>query len=399
MVFLRAVLDQSTRLIEKERMLPPPPSVYDNLTLADRVVSIIRRYSQLMRDLDKCPCLDSVKFHYNLAIAEIMRRITSQPLDQKTTDGIVEDLAAIGSRLSEPDAWYWATLKAKATLLAKQADEVRGELGAPTLVADWLAKLQNFPATEDRSVDHAFWLVSLLYLRREFKDDISLLIDRYTSTQSLTETFKLADDLAWKRLKLAADNKELRIVCLDDSDSPETLSPTKFLLHFDDPFIGESYLVTNILKYQWDLDLVPIHETGKLRRAEPHARHWTVATNGPRVTQYAPFPGQLKVSLTIRRVGSSGVEQIDIPHLTLRVVENTELSLIKVLDGSEVFLMSIIAVVALVTSIPALYLAKPTFGSFADYVAILAWAIGIDQGKNLVQLMKAFPADAPADGK
>ncbi len=398
-VFLRAVLDQSTRLVEKERMLPPPPSVYDYLTRADRVVTIIRRYSLLKRDLDACPCLDSVKFHYDQAIADIMRRIGPQPLDQKTTDGIVEDLAALNSRLADPDAWYWTTLKTKAMLLAKRTEEVRSEFGTQTVVDDWLGKLENFPATQDRSVDQAFWMVNLLYSRREFGDDISALIQRYTDTKSLAETFKLADDLAWKRLTQAAANKAVRIVRMDDSDSPETLSPTKFLLHFDDPVIGESYLVTNILKYQWHFDLAQVHKPGRSRHKEPQTRHWTVTTTGTRVTQYAPFAGQLKVSITIRRITSAGVEQIELPALSMPVVENTELSLVKALDSSELFLMGIIAAVALVTSIPALYLAKPTFGSFADYIAILAWAIGIDQGKNLVQLMKTFPADAPAESK
>jgi hypothetical protein len=398
-VFLRAVLDQSTRLVEKERMLPPPSSVYDYLTRADRVVTIIRRYSLLKRDLDGCPCLDSVKFHYNRAIAEIMRRIGPQPLDQKTTDGIVEDLAAINSRLTDPEAWYWATLKTKATLLAKQAEEVRSEFGTQTVVDDWLGKLENFPAMQDRSVDQAFWMVNLLYSRREFSDDTFALIQRYTATKSLTETFKLADDLAWKRLTQAADNKAVHIVRMDDSDSQESLSPTKFLLHFDDPVIGESYLVTNVLKYQWHIHLAQVHKPGRSHRKEPQTRHWTVTTNGPRVTQYAPFAGQLKVGVTIRRITAAGLEQLELPALTVPVVENTELSLSKTLAGSELFLMGIIAAIALVTSIPALYIAKPTFGSFADYVAILAWAIGIDQGKNLVQLMKTFPPDSPADSK
>jgi hypothetical protein len=58
--------------------------------------------------------------------------------------------------------------------------------------------------------------------------------------------------------------------------------------------------------------------------------------------------------------------------------------------------MTIVAGVAVATSLPALYFAKPAFGSFGDYTAILAWAIGIDQGKNLIQLLKTFPADGGA---
>jgi hypothetical protein len=79
--------------------------------------------------------------------------------------------------------------------------------------------------------------------------------------------------------------------------------------------------------------------------------------------------------------------------LHVKVVENSEIKLSKNLDSTEVLLFLVIMVIALVTSLSSLYLSKPTFGSFADYIAILAWAIGIDQGKNLIQLLKAYPAD------
>jgi len=56
--------------------------------------------------------------------------------------------------------------------------------------------------------------------------------------------------------------------------------------------------------------------------------------------------------------------------------------------------ISFLSVVALATSLPTLYFAKPTFGSFADYAAILTWAISTDQGKNLVQALRAAPPGA-----
>lgn len=59
-------------------------------------------------------------------------------------------------------------------------------------------------------------------------------------------------------------------------------------------------------------------------------------------------------------------------------------------------LIRIVTAIALMVGLPTLYFAKATFGSFGDYIAILTWAIGVDQGKNLIQLMKTYPADGAA---
>ena len=38
------------------------------------------------------------------------------------------------------------------------------------------------------------------------------------------------------------------------------------------------------------------------------------------------------------------------------------------------------------------------FGSFADYTGLVVWAVGLDQGKNLIQALKAYGTPAPQAG-
>jgi hypothetical protein len=115
--------------------------------------------------------------------------------------------------------------------------------------------------------------------------------------------------------------------------------------------------------------------------------------NGVRATYYARAAGSLNVSARIvrPRVGAGPDAKSDPITLTIPIQKNSELSVATNLAG-EVVLMAITFAVALVTSLPAVYFSKPTFGTYGDYTAILAWAIGVDQGKDLIQMLSAFKA-------
>ena len=225
-VFLHAVLAQTDKITARRWFLPPPPSATEYLARADRVITILRRYSSLRNALNEAACLSSVKLHYREAIAEVMHRIGPQPLDQKTTDGIVEDLGAIAARLDHPDAWYWSHLKSEASLLTQQARDVKAALGKPDLVEELLGTLENPPADPDknrdetRKFDRTYWFVKLLYSRHAFPKDVAALIDAYKPDESLEETvFKVGDELAWERLSKAANHNQIEVKLVDSVDS------------------------------------------------------------------------------------------------------------------------------------------------------------------------------------
>lgn len=384
-IFLRAVLAQSEKLLHQMWFLPPPPSIYDYLARAGRVVTILRRYSALCASLHGSLCSDSVKYHYYQAINQVMQRIGPQALDQKTTDGIIEDLGVIDSRLSDPTTWYWATLKAEATSLVAQARSVQADLGDPAVVGPLLTQLENFPATVTQSVDQTYWMVKLLYSRRAFRDDVTQLTAEYAIAQNLADTLKLADELAWGRVTVAVKAKRVRVRLVDAFEAPESLRPIKFMLEFDDPAIAESYLIGSILQYKWTFSLVT--------RGIDKPKTWSLKVNGPRITQYMPLTGRLTMGATLEWPAAGGALTQELEPIELDIGDNSDLSLANNLNGSEIALLFIVTLVALVTGLSSLYFGKPTFGSFADYIAILAWAIGVDQGRNLIQLLKSSPVD------
>jgi hypothetical protein len=88
-------------------------------------------------------------------------------------------------------------------------------------------------------------------------------------------------------------------------------------------------------------------------------------------------------------------EELAIAPRGATISDNRELRLLSRLASTDLLLFLILAGIAVATSLPVLYFSKPTFGAFADYTAILIWAIGIDQSKNLIQLLNTFSPDTP----
>ena len=62
---------------------------------------------------------------------------------------------------------------------------------------------------------------------------------------------------------------------------------------------------------------------------------------------------------------------------------------------TDLALLSLVLPWALVSGLWLFYVKQPTFGSVHDYMGLMAWGVGIDQGKNLVQLISSWSAASP----
>lgn len=408
--FLHVVLEQTTQLVDRSWFLAPPPSVNDFLARAERVASVMRRYSAIDAALDAAVCANSVKDHYREEVVRAMGRIGPQPLDQATTDKVVEDMGVIAAHLADnPGVWYWTHLTIEAKGLAKLARNIEPLLRGGEVVSGLLSTLETPPTNGDpglcRAFDDAYWMIKVLVSRYRVPGANEDLISAYRAgNRSVAQTFVAADAWAWQRLHDAVTAGQVVLEPLRQAERHECLSPITFVLRFEDRALAESYLVCNVLKYRWRFTMPatrPARRWWQFPSAVPQARDFnpTMLLSGPRVTQDAPFAGPLTVGVTIQwPAGSNGAGE-QLTEITmaepLKIDANSELSLLGSLDGSERALMLFVTVITLVTALPTLYFAKASFGSFGDYIAILAWAIGVDQGKNLLQMLRSFPADAP----
>jgi hypothetical protein len=55
----------------------------------------------------------------------------------------------------------------------------------------------------------------------------------------------------------------------------------------------------------------------------------------------------------------------------------------------------IASIVAIATGLSTFYFKGTSWGTFQDYLTLLVWGIGVDQGKNFLQALQTFSA-APA---
>jgi hypothetical protein len=404
-VFLRVVLDQTEELLARHRFIPPPDSVDEYITRAERGARILTCYSSVAGQLRAIRCADRIKHYYQDAIADAILRVGPAPLDQATTDAIVEQLAGIEKGLVEPFPSYWANITSRGRVMAQQLRDDRQalrELAQVDKLVDALAHPEQLadPKPDDLRVaayDRLYWFGRLLYARRNDQTHVQQLVQHCKPCQGsndfpdvdLDGLFKDADRLSWERLKVDVPGR-VKIQQLQPGQGPEALHPLRFTLWFENRSCADSYFVNNVLVYEWEFQFTPDKPLQRVSRIDSPVR-----VKQPRVTMYVPAAGKLQVRARIWWPTASASE----PPLELEAKEfiigpNQDLLLVNQLEASTVVYFGVMAAIAVATGLPTLYLDNPTFGSYADYVKILVWGIGIDQGKNLIQLVQSAPADA-----
>lgn len=404
-VFLRTVLDQTEEMLTRHPLLPPPDSIDDYVTRAERVARILTCYSSVIGTLRATRCADRIKHYYRDTIADAIHRVGPAPLDQATTDAIVEQLAATEKALAEPFPSYWTNITGRGRLLAQQLHDVRQTLRALAQIdklVDTLGHPEQLtaPGPDDVRVaayDRLYWFGRLLYSRRDDQAHVDQLVQHCKSCQGhddfpdvdLDGLFKDADRRAWERIKAEVGGVQIQQV--QPGQGPEALHPLRFLLRFENRALASSYFVNNVLAYEWQFELTPDKPVRRMTRIDSPVR-----VNQPRVTMYVPAAGKLSVRARIFWPSASPPEPpLELEAKELLVAPNQDLRLLGRLEASTVMHFGMMSAVAVATGLPALYFDNLTFGSYSDYVKILAWGIGIDQGKNLIQLVRAVPPDAP----
>ncbi|HEX8106149.1 MAG TPA: hypothetical protein VF516_00410 [Kofleriaceae bacterium] len=404
-VFLRTVLDQTEELLERHPLLPPPDSIDEYITRAERVARILICYSSVVDTLRATRCAERIKHYYRDAIADAIHRVGPASLDQATADAIVDQLTATEKALAEPFPSYWTNITDRGRLLAQQLHDARQTLRALAQIdklVDTLGHPEQLtaPRPDDLRVaayDRLYWFGRLLYSRRDDQTHVDQLVQHCKPCQGhddfpdvdLDGLFRDADRRAWERLKAEIGGAQIEQV--QPGQGPEALHPLRFLLRFENRGLASSYFVNNLLAYEWQFEFTPDKPVRRMPRIDSPVR-----VNQPRVTMYVPAAGKLSVRARIFWPSASPSEPpLELESKQFLVGPNEDLRLLGHLEASTVVHFGMMAAVAIATGLPALYFDNPTFGSYADYVKILAWGIGIDQGKNLIQLVRSVPPDAP----
>jgi hypothetical protein len=74
----------------------------------------------------------------------------------------------------------------------------------------------------------------------------------------------------------------------------------------------------------------------------------------------------------------------------LAVKRSSDFAIYKVVRGVEVGSWALAGLLAIVTGLTTFYYSNPAFGSIKDYLSLIAWGAGADQGKNLLQTLQTY---------
>lgn len=173
-----------------------------------------------------------------------------------------------------------------------------------------------------------------------------------------------------------------------DPDGLEAFTPFAFSVTSDDSQVSGSYLFRRKVQYAWKFTLEPGARNwrDKLRGKAPNSVTLTPITLGPSVVQYFPRRGKVKVSVTLSYTGAP-ISVFETPGPDIR--DSSEFGMLRAFEGVEYVSWAIAAAVALATGLSTYYVKNPTFGSYQDYLTLMLWGVGMDQGKNILQALQS----------
>jgi hypothetical protein len=211
----------------------------------------------------------------------------------------------------------------------------------------------------------------------------------------LQECFRIDDDLAWEQVKAGKASLKIRMPVASDPDGLEAFTPLAFSVTSANTKLSGSYLFHRKVEYAWKFTLEPgtpkWHEA--LRRIRPKQVVLTPTTFGPSVVQYFPRRGTIKASVTLSYTGDP--IEVSEPSGT-EVSDSSDFGLLSAFEGVEYISWAIAAAVALATGLSTYYFKNPTFGSYQDYLTLMLWGVGMDQGKNFLQALQAVSSQPAA---
>jgi len=213
-----------------------------------------------------------------------------------------------------------------------------------------------------------------------------------TPPPNLEECFKINDDLIWARLKAATDTLTLEMPPSSGTPDFESFTPLAFSIQTDNPQISGSYLFHRKIRYEWTFVLVSDPKWFlRLLGRKAKSVKLNPVTFGPSVVQYFPASGRVSASAVLKY----GADPISIKNEGQAAIQDSnEFGILKAFEGVEYVSWGIAVAVALITGLSTYYFKNPTFGSYQDYLVLLLWGIGMDQGKNFLQALQSVSSQS-----
>lgn len=357
----------------------------------------LERICGLRTDFSRAFSHVSIERRALAALSRIVTRLDAQALSETAVAQLKAelDLLAAWVDVAKMDGCYWTDLSAA---IAKLVDDVeRGSTAAQRSpeVRALLATVKPFttappaPAPADRSgkldVEEQYARLKLLWERRD-APEFQPLLTLQAAGEVLDGLFRLADRATWVRC--AAVSPQI-VLAPTTSDSPEAYVPLTFRISTPgDPTLLSTFLISRGLTYEWTFRHV--HSRWRLRRfwegrTPGKPQEFAARSSEPQVVVFAPADGELMANVSVTYEGATVNASMLKP---LRIKPSQDFSIQAGFERVEVVSFIFAFGLALISGLSLFYAKNPAFGTTQDYLNLFAWGVGVDQTKNLAQLLQ-----------
>ena len=402
---LRATLKQAEDLC-RPFWLTGQKEIDARLTAAARMLAILDRVRHVRARIDAIS-VQMVKERASWKLDEFADQLDATPLRE-------QDVAPLNTQLDKFDDWcasgsdkqmtaYWEDVSAHINACLSQSklvstaaarrleDSLRDKLEAIKAKPDTLSKM-----TEDDIISrrlgllweargHPGWITSIVELHPDPPKEWSPIDDVY----------RVIDDGRWKILK-----DRQKVLCKVEGPSTSTLDPPAayetVVFRLDvvatdeaDKDLLTTYLMQKKLTYLWTIT-ISADRPGSRRGKAGKPDKLMVRSTQPQVAQYSPAKGQLSASVKIDYRSDHGR---DADSAAVDIGASDDFRAWRITQRADA-IGSLVALLVSVVSGIKLYALGATFGSLTDYLALFTWGASLDQGKNFVQSLAVYSADA-----
>jgi hypothetical protein len=360
------------------------------LDQAQKMLHILSDVRQLRKDIQSAKIPRFMLTHVRELLGRIIAQIGPDSLDDAKTaqiDGQLDSLRAWADPLRRNDS-CWSDVLAIGTALLAEVDEA----AVPQAGRDTFTTLRDkvkaalaagAPAGPDQvkqleQLDMNVAKLRILWDRRASSDFgvLVALLQQGASSESFLQT---ADVLAWQWIKQTG----LTIVFAEQNspDPIQSFTLLNFYVTSQDSAMNKSFFFHHMLSFEWEFLLV----TTGLRRKR-RTLTLTPRTLGPRIVQYMPRNGVLRVSVTVKHKENGSVTAEAGP---MEIKNSSNFGYFTGLERIEIYSTLLAAFIAIVTGLGTFYFKNTAWGSFQDYLTLFIWGAGVDQGKDFLQNLQS----------
>jgi hypothetical protein len=408
-VWVRAVLHQAQKLCD-HHWLTSPGLIASNVNGVKNTVSVLEAAHTLRKQLERI--LDPILYKGAIfALDEVIARIGITPLSDGAMQSIIADMRAFNGWLDPvkfPGA-FWKDVQPRVeSLLSEMGDEKIGKWSRNEAAVDHRVGVLRGHLNAVRTAPHDRWHAEAIY--REYAQLRILWDQRNFGLDELVEPpasedidyfFEVADKRLWDRIKKA--KPVIRVGNDDKIHGLEAYEVLKFRVEVEDPVIMRSYLFRYKVRCHWKFTW-HYPGVGRLRgrwrgavgrvrsflgvrdrKTSEYPKH--SASIGPVMCWYFLWPGKVTISAVLNYPESDPIKLIQ-KHLVIN--RSSDYGGVKVLRGAEVVGWFVAGIIAMVSGLAMFYFKGTSWGTPQDYLALILWGIGVDQGKNFFQALHAF---------